>query len=78
MLSDDRVALFSMTAEQILEEVARLPKESRGDLAAEIIASLGQPDYDVTDAKVAERVRELESGEVQDISSDELRARMGR
>ena len=78
MILCDLVELFTMTAEQILEEVARLPLKSRGDVAAEIIASLGQSDYDVSDAAVAERVSELESGEVEDIGVEELRQRMGR
>ncbi|MEK6231020.1 MAG: hypothetical protein N2A42_04155 [Luteolibacter sp.] len=38
-----------------------------------LLHSLPDPDYDVSDEEVAERVRQVKSGEVATISMDELR-----
>ena len=56
------------------EQVAALPVEQRASLASFILHSLPDPDYDVSDEEVAERVRQIKSGEVGTISLDELRA----
>ena len=56
------------------EQVAALPVEERASLASFLLHSLPDPDYDVSDEEVAERVRQMRSGEVVAISMDELRA----
>ena len=56
------------------EQVAALPVEQRASLASFLLHSLPDPDYDVSDEEVAERVRQMRSGEVVAISMDELRA----
>jgi hypothetical protein len=56
------------------EMAAALPVEQRASLASFLIHSLPDPDYDVSDEEVAERVRQTESGEVATISMEELRA----
>ena len=55
------------------EQVAALPVEQRASLASFLLHSLPDPDYDVSDEEVAERVRETKSGEIGTISMDELR-----
>ena len=56
------------------EQAAALPVEQRASLASFLLHSLPDPDYDVSDEEVAERVRQMKSGEVASISMDELRA----
>ena len=53
---------------------AALPVEQRASLASFLLHSLPEPDYDVSDEEVAERLRQMKSGEVSTISMDELRA----
>ena len=55
------------------EQVAALPVEQRASLASFLLHTLPDPDYDVSDEEVAERVRQTKSGEIQTISMDELR-----
>lgn len=55
------------------EQAAALSVEERASLASYLLNSLPEPDYDVSDEEVAERVRQTKSGEVQMISMDELR-----
>jgi hypothetical protein len=55
------------------EQVAALPIEQRASLASFLLHSLPDPDYDVSDEEVTERVRQTKSGEVGTISMDELR-----
>ncbi len=55
------------------EQVAALPVEQRASLASFLLRSLPDPDYDVSDEEVAERVRQVKFGEVATISMDELR-----
>jgi hypothetical protein len=43
-------------------------------LIVDLLATLHHPDYDVSDEEVAKRVEETESGEVEDISFEELKA----
>ena len=61
-----------MTIEEIEAQVDRLPQDERGTLISRLIESLGAPEYDVSDEEVRRRVNEVESGEVQDISHEEL------
>lgn len=58
------------------EQAAALPVEQRASLASFLLHSLPEPDYDVSDDEVAERVRQLKSGEVEPISMEELRQRV--
>lgn len=55
------------------EQAAALSVEQRDSLASFLLHSLPDPDYDVSDEEVAERVRQTKSGEIQTISMDELR-----
>ena len=55
------------------EQVAALPVEQRASLASFLLHSLPDPDYDVSDDELVERVRQVKSGEVATISMDELR-----
>jgi len=55
------------------QQVAALPVEERASLASFLLHSLPEPDYDVSDAEVAERAREMKSGAVAAISLAELR-----
>ncbi len=50
-----------------------MPVEQRASLASFLLHSLPDPDYDVSDEEVAERVRESKAGEVEMLSFEELR-----
>ena len=67
-----------VTLEQLKEEANELSDEQKGRLASDLLASMAPPSYDVSDEEVIERIRQLESGEVADISFGELKKRMGR
>lgn len=56
------------------KQTAALPVEQRASLASFLLHSLPESDYDVSDEEVAERLRQMKSGEVSTISMDELRA----
>ena len=56
------------------KQSAALTVEQRASLASFLLHSLPEPDYDVSDEEVAERLRQMKSGEVSTISMDELRA----
>lgn len=55
------------------EQAAALSVEQRASLASFLLHSLPDPEYDVSDEEVAERVRQTKSGDIQTISMDELR-----
>jgi hypothetical protein len=55
------------------EMAATLPVEQRATLASFLINTLPEPDYDVSDEEVAERMRQTQSGEVVMITMAELR-----
>ncbi|HSP42899.1 MAG TPA: hypothetical protein VLO11_08515 [Luteolibacter sp.] len=55
------------------EMAATLPVEQRASLASFLIHTLPEPDYDVSDEEVAERMRQSQSGEAAMISMAELR-----
>lgn len=67
-----------MSVEELRREAERLPESERGQLIAELLSTLDYQDYDVSDGEVARRVAETESGEVEDISLEELKAGLGR
>ena len=56
------------------KQSAALTVVQRASLASFLLHSLPEPDYDVSDEEVAERLRQMKSGEVSTISMDELRA----
>jgi hypothetical protein len=58
---------------EVQKQVAALPVEQRASLASFLLNSLPNPDYDVSDEEVAERVRQSKAGEVEMISFEELR-----
>jgi hypothetical protein len=62
-----------MSLAEIEKQVAALPVEERAALASFLLHSLPEPDHDVSDEEVAERVRQVEAGEVDLISFEELR-----
>lgn len=63
-----------MNVEEIRSEARHLPRSKQGELIARLLEDFGSPDYDVSDAEVTQRIRETSSGEVQDISHEELLA----
>ncbi len=65
-----------MTVEELKKEATQLPEKERGMLVADLLATFGSPEYDVSDEEVAGRVEELETGAVEDISLEELRLRV--
>lgn len=58
---------------EVKEQAAALPVEQRAWLASFLLQSLPDPDYEVSDEEVAERVRQIKAGEIETISMDELR-----
>ena len=58
---------------EVQKQVAALPVEERASLASFLLHSLPDPDYDVSDEEVAERVRESKAGETEMLSFEELR-----
>ncbi|HEY1123178.1 MAG TPA: addiction module protein [Haloferula sp.] len=62
-----------MSLAEIEKQAAALPVEERAALASFLLHSLPEPDHDVSDEEVAERVRQVNEGEVDLISFEELR-----
>ena len=62
-----------MSRAEIEKQAAALPVEDRAALASFLLHSLPEPDHDVSDEEVAERVRQVKAGEVDLISFEELR-----
>jgi hypothetical protein len=58
---------------EVQKQVASLRVEQRASLASFLLHSLPDPEYDVTDEEVAERVRQSKAGEVEMLSFEELR-----
>lgn len=58
---------------EVPKQVAALPVEQRASLASFLLHSLPDPDYDVSDMEVAERVRQSKAREVEMLSFEELR-----
>ena len=61
------------TLAEVQKQVAALPVEQRASLASFLLHSLPDPEYDVSDEEVAERVRESKAGEIEMLSFGELR-----
>jgi hypothetical protein len=58
---------------EIEKQAASLPVEERAALASFLLHSLPEPDHNVSDEEVAERIRQAKAGEVDLISFEELR-----
>ena len=61
-----------MSIEEIYAEAKRFTREDRETLFTTLIDDLGRSEYDVSDEKVAQRVKETEEGMVECISHNEL------
>ncbi len=62
-----------------MKRVARqLPERERADFVADLLTTFPIANYDVSDAEVAQRVAETDSGEVQDISYEDLKEAIQR
>ena len=61
-----------MTVEDLKIAANALPEHQRLELTASLIEMLGAPADGVSDKEIEERKRQLDSGEVADISYDEL------
>jgi len=61
-----------MNVEDICSEVRQLPRPKQGELICRLLEEFGTSNYDVSDAEVAERVAEMASGAISDISHDQL------
>ncbi len=65
---------------ELLEEASQLPESDRAELAGRLLESLqGQPEEGVEAAwaeEVERRVRQIDSGEVQTIPWEEVRAKL--
>jgi len=66
--------LNAMSVEELYAEARHLPHDKQGELIGRLLQDFGAPDYDVSDAEVARRVHEVDSGMVSDISHEELLA----
>lgn len=67
-----------MSVEELKREARQLPERERADFVADLLSTFPSATYDVSDAEVAQRVAETESGEVEDISFAELKAAIQR
>ena len=62
------------TVDSIVSQASELSDRERSAIVTRLLEGLPAPDYDVSDEAVQKRRRELESGEVEDISLAELKA----
>ena len=62
------------SVDSIVSQASELSESERAAIVTRLLEGLPAADYDVSDEQVQQRRRELESGEVEDISLDELRA----
>ena len=62
------------TVDSIVSQASELSNTERAAIVERLLEGLSTPNYDVSDEEVQERRRELESGEVEDISLAELKA----
>ena len=67
-----------MTLQELKSEAETLCDQEKGALAADLLNKMSPSDYWVSDEEVLDRVKELESGEVEEISFNELKRRLGR
>lgn len=77
---------MSIDPATLRDEVLRLPRDARGRLVAELLRSLDADEEGLVEAEheaawgteIAERLREIDAGEVQTVPWDEARRRMTR
>ena len=67
-----------MTLQEIRSEATSLCDLDKGKLVTDLLSMITPSQYWVTDEEALERVRQLETGEVKEISFDELKRRIGR
>ena len=67
-----------MSVEELKREARQLPESERADFVADLLTTFPTANYDVSEAEVAQRVAETESGEGQDISYEELQEAIQR
>ena len=60
------------TVEEIVQRASALPEADIATIVTSLISSLPNPSYDVSDVEVNERRRQLETGEVEEISLKDL------
>lgn len=65
--------MSAIIVDEIIEKASQLPDIEKAIIAARLIETLPKSRYDVTDAEVEERRKELESGKGYEISMEELR-----
>ena len=61
------------SVDSIVSQASELSESERAAIVTRLLEGLPAADYDVSDEQVQQRRRELESGEVEDISQDEFR-----
>jgi putative addiction module component (TIGR02574 family) len=78
---------MSMDPSKLRDEAMRLPADARARLAAELLGSLDEGDDEALDpaeydaawsAEIAERMRQIDSGEVKSVPWSEARRRITR
>ncbi|MGE9268294.1 MAG: hypothetical protein ACQKBY_09370 [Verrucomicrobiales bacterium] len=67
-----------MTLQEIRSEAAKLCDLEKGSLAADLLSMIAPHGHHVSDEEVMERVRQLESGEVAEMTFDQLKSGLGR
>ena len=67
-----------MTLEEIRSEAKSLDDSEKGSLAADLLEMITPSEYWVSDEEVLERVRQLETGEAEEITFTELKKRLGK
>ena len=60
------------TVEEIVQRASALPEADIATIVTSLISSLPNPSYDVSDVEINERRRQLETGEVEEISLKDL------
>jgi hypothetical protein len=66
--------MVPMNVQQLCEEAHKLTELEKNELISRLLDDLGKPGYDVSDDEVIQRVEEMKSGEVEDISEDDLKS----
>ena len=61
-----------MITEEIKSQISKMSSEERASLVSYILHDLPAPCFDVTDAEVASRCTELQSGAVQELDHETL------
>jgi len=67
-----------MTIDEIRKGSESLNVDEKRTLVEELIESINPSDYWVSDEEVHQRVKQLESGEAEEITFEELKRRLGK